>query len=474
MSHRLAPSLCGLPQELIDKISSQLDNPADLSNLSKTCKSMRQATINSLYENITMLWKGDIYTSQQIENPRLDLLLRTLLEAPELASRVLTADLQATGLRATMCRAVRPKLPAPICSTAQADQVIVRLGLDGTETGNLLKARLLENDFDAILAVFVLSCPKLAHLTLGLDVLFANLFISTILGAAPPPKSSKLTSEFQSLKTLKLGASFDPVIDAVVTYIGCPSEVAVGIPNLHTYSLLFYLPSLEHVEISLPRPWPDVEFYWPTPAPPKLSTLTSLRLLESTLEPETLQHILLATPCLRRLQYDCRMFPADVFDAGALETALDAVKNTLVELNVGGKFWSAPLGEPLEAPYPRVRGSCSLRKMASLSTVSMPSCVLLGWDPASAPGLDGVLPPDIVGLRIQDDCAEYDGYAWSEERLVLQIQDFVARERWKLVTPFLRSVDVSYGSWTDGEALRGLCARNGLTGCVGPASLATP
>jgi hypothetical protein len=56
MSSHLQPSLVTLPQEILDEISCRITARADLSSLSMTSKTLRTATVELLYKDITMTW----------------------------------------------------------------------------------------------------------------------------------------------------------------------------------------------------------------------------------------------------------------------------------------------------------------------------------------------------------------------------------------------------------------------------------
>jgi hypothetical protein len=431
------PSLASLPQELTDKITSQLEPRVDLSNLSMTCKAIRAATVRSVFGEIIMIWKGYNDHTRKVECPRVDLLLRTLLEAPELANYVSRLDFEAIGHRQSCHNKLKPQLPGLVITTSYAARVkkaLQRMGLDQTNMGEKMEAKILDNDFDAVIALVVLLCPKITSLSLGLDVLIRNSYLSTVLKYALPTKISMQITRFQLVQVLKIGTS-DPHEDTVIFSAMWPRKLPNNILKLEAYIPLFYLPNLQHLEMSLPDLAINEQFAWPTSIPPKLLTLTSLLLLECSVAPDVLSHIFPSTPSLKRLEYDCWMFHDDGFDASAFATALHAIKDTLTELKMTIQFWSSETVQPSELDQIWVEGTCSLSDMTALETLSIPSCVILGWSYQSPPTLAESLPSSVVSVQIRADCWWYDGYEWNEEQLMLPLRAFLTDGQWKVSAP---------------------------------------
>ncbi|KAF2122967.1 hypothetical protein BDV96DRAFT_656725 [Lophiotrema nucula] len=267
MSQSPALSLDNLPQELIDRIIYQLSDRANLSHLSGTSKDIRATTLESLYEDITMVWNRK---AGGHENPRIDLLLRTVVEEPKYADYISKIDLQPHDHRIN-----KPRFSTTAASPSHVARVkaaLRRLGVDRTSVEERLEAGVLRNDFNAIVALLLLLCLEITSLTLGLEILVFSDFLSAAFKYALPTQHSKHISRLQS--------------------------------------------------------------------PPISSSLTTLRLPETTMGPKTLHKILSSRPDLVTLEYDCWMYHHDQFDAFVLSAALEAVKNTCVNLNVKVRWWS--------------------------------------------------------------------------------------------------------------------------------------
>ncbi|KAF2832542.1 hypothetical protein CC86DRAFT_91037 [Ophiobolus disseminans] len=98
----------------------------------------------------------------------------------------------------------------------------------------------------------------------------------------------------------------------------------------------------------------------------------------------------------------------------------------------------------------------------ALQTLSISSCVLLGWWNERAPALADVLPPNINTLRLVDDCAWYEGLELEEEDLMASLRSFVAHGRWRTTTQHLRNMEISYKEWEGKTELQDLCEQNGV------------
>jgi hypothetical protein len=471
MSHRSAASLSELPQELMDEITSLVPRRADVSSLSMTSKSIRAATLPLLFHVITMVWfEND--TVERVEGdplqnniPRIDLLLRVLLENPRFAEYVLKIDLQLAGYRKSRYHKAphKPQLPPLAASTSYQSLVqnaLRRMGLHQMSIHEELVHGISKNDFDAVVALILLLCPRMTSLNLGLDVLLFNRYLSTVMNHALPQNR---TSALRKLKSLKLGRSLLDVEKTAVYRVEWPRRWPKNALTLPAYLPLFYLPALRDAEMSLPWLGYGVKFAWPVLPPPQLSSLRTLHLPECGIEPHILHQILLSTPQLVDLKYDCWMFYSNRFDALAFTAALKSVKNTLACLEVKLEFWSnetvAP-GEEEEKSY--VEQQCLLKDMVALATVSISACIILGWRKNDARALASVLPPTIVKLKLLDNCFGYESFEWSEENLMMSLRDFLDQQRWRAATPRLQEISIAHTEWDNVDELIELGEQNGV------------
>ncbi|PVI08172.1 hypothetical protein DM02DRAFT_666141 [Periconia macrospinosa] len=451
MSQRQITSLATLPQELTDNITSHLVTRGDLSNLSKTCKTIRAAVLATLYENITMVVYGTYNecTHRPAKVPPMNFFLQTLLENPKLAHHVRSIEFKAIGHRIASQCGIKPPLPPMAHSPSFAplvEETTQRLRLTKTSMAIELVNGVLENDFHAVTALILLLCQNVVSVTLGLDFLIRNPFLAAVIECAVPRGTGTDPQDviFQSLKVLEMGTNLDPKEDTDTFRVLWPRRLPGDILRLKNYLPLFYLPVVERLVLSLPALEPGVQFRWPAESAP-LSKLTSLLLPECSVPPEILRKVLASTPYLVRLEYDCSLHTYERFDASAFEAGLDLVKDTLVHLETRIHFWSRETVQPMDEEEVWVTNGCSLRGMRALRHVSLPICVLLGWEYATAARLAEALPPDLLTLRLQGDFCYYAGDEWDEERLTPCLQTFIADGNWTLSTPMLQRIVVAYG-----------------------------
>jgi hypothetical protein len=468
MSSHLQPSLVTLPQEILDEISCRITARADLSSLSMTSKTLRTATVELLYKDITMTWKAHEDPGHKAGSPRIDFLLRTLLVGQHFAVYFSIANLRTIGYRSGSAsrRGNKPQLPAMALSTnhaAAVDQALKRMSVEDSEVEEQLRKGVHNNEFDAVIALLLLLCPKVARLELGLDILIRNNFLSHILRYGLPSQVTTRSSRFQSVKDLRIGTSLEPEEDTLTYHVRFPQRVPEKILNHQAYLPLFYIPTLEHIEMSLPGLAKNQEFRWPTLIPPKLMALTSLCLRECSASPDVLYHILTSTSYITRLEYDCWLFDRQKFNASTLETALSAIKKTLVHLKVSIQFWSNETLQPVERQATWVQGFCSLQHMGALETMVVPLSILSGWEYDSSWNLAGVLPPNIASMSILGDCGFYESWGWEEEQIMSRFQAFVAQGAWRKATPRLRHIEFAHPEWEDMHLFHDLCIQNDLS-----------
>lgn len=463
MSTSQPASLVTLPQEIIDEIISGLAQN-EISRLSMTCQKMRKATKEALFRNVTMVWRGDESSSQKTSIPRIDCLLRTFVENPQLATYVSIINVQEVGYRKTSRRGGTPQLPGIVVSKDYAEsvqQILDDIDCIEPQSKKRLKEGVLSNSFDAVIALVLLLCPNITTLELGLDILVDNEYLPHIFEYFGLNTTSRKSAHLESMQDLRLGTSMYPEEDSFTFLVRYPQTISGKMPQLNTYLPLFYLSNLKHLEVSLPGLPKGQEFVWPASTPPQLMALTSLRLHACSISPEILRQMLAATPSLTNLYYDCWL-EASAFDASMLETALGLVKNTLENLEVNLQFWSRDSVQPYEYKATWVRGTCSTRHMSALTTLSIPLMVLSGWKPDSGWSLADTIPSNLQHLTIFGDCGYYDGYGWEEEDLLQEFDAFFGEGRWKTLCPNLQEFRFTHSDWDSATELEELCLRNGV------------
>ncbi|KAF2003329.1 hypothetical protein P154DRAFT_617944 [Amniculicola lignicola CBS 123094] len=497
-------SFANLAQELIDNIILFVRGE-DVSSLSLTSKNLRDSTLPRLFGNIKMTWKGThgrpirvlgqperifVNAYETVYAPRIDLLLRSILERPELAALVTTVDLRCEGYLSDSgrdlysdsgeCSFSNPErlfLPTlPITSESSAHLFVSALRKLGGPSNKDFEESLLKNDLDAVLALFLVSCPQLSAFSAGRFILRPNPYLQFLLMPfLPYPMKKPL---FGKLQNLKLGIA--PEDGIMAEQLNRAGQIAEG----RLYLSLLYSQHLRKVERNLYPVLFDApnivgegtgNLFWPMRKPPAGSAIQILRLLRTKMRPAALQELLCFISRLQVLHYDLWL---TTVHATNLSLALRMVQNTLTELVITYDLYGgAGSASFRDAP---VFGHCSLITQFALQRIHIPICVLLGPKPELAPRLSEVLPPGLISLSFGDDACPGGNPLWSEAQMMHSFIEFIGDYRWKAVVPILKDFNVSlveidvrqFGyaeedEWEPNKTeldLKTLCNSNGL-GC---------
>lgn len=428
-------SLVSLPQELFEMITSRLPDLKDLSALSKTSKVIRAAIIPLIYKKISMVWTGTwidaVFTSRK--HPRIDLLIRSLIERPDYVDLIRKINLGATGHRSEGYN-VKPNLefasPLTLESKSRVREVLLRCGIANEDR---LSLAVEENDAHGIGAFLLLLCHKVKIINFGIDFILGNPFLTDVLRCAVLGKSSTGESAFQNLRYLSLGCAWENDWRAPLLHVTRPESV----PSIHSYLLLFYLPNLIAIQMNLP----DRElinkqqsnFSWPIPLAPSCSLLQELRLPASTIPPSSLDEILKCTPNLITLEYGCVQENGTI-DAEAISVSLHKIRKTLKELKIKARAWDGTISST---------GFCYLKDFPVLEFLAIDTFILVGRDPNTAPAMADLLPANLITLRFNEDVWPDSDTTWYQPRLSRFLASFIVDQRYKRVTPRLENIQLT-------------------------------
>ncbi|PVH98436.1 hypothetical protein DM02DRAFT_630235 [Periconia macrospinosa] len=171
----------------------------------------------------------NVTKTEGTEGPRLDLLLRAILGRPEYGNYKDTEDYRSL-VRATMRRT----------------------GLDKSRVEEEFRTGLEKNDLTSVVGLFLLLCPKVTRLTLGLDMLINSRILDFVYQECVFRELSDCVSRFQHLTHIKLGASIETNVSGLVTWPRLYLSSAEQILNQLSYLALFSLPNLRHADIPIP------------------------------------------------------------------------------------------------------------------------------------------------------------------------------------------------------------------------------
>ncbi|ORY13172.1 hypothetical protein BCR34DRAFT_586697 [Clohesyomyces aquaticus] len=446
-----------LPPELLDNIFMSI-GLFELFALSQTCVALRAAALPVVLRDITMVWTADgedyspTKTCKYPGSTRLDLLLRTILEAPKLAEFIVTVDFRAAGFQdssvflhphASVPSSYpyglnKPTLPS---NSSQNSQIFLEAlkHLD-VPFDDETEAAFVENDLGAIIALFLLVCPNLTTVTLGLDLVHSSPYISHILLSALSRPGPPIL-----LRLIRLNLGIDPQEDKA--HIADRWKYLRRCLDIRTYLSFFYLPTLEEAELAcLPAPeevvqgaWHE-EFTWPISFPAHAPALKKLCLPNSRASPTILNRILSATSNLTTLEYSYFFNQYERIHAGQLSAALDHVKHTLIHLKLN---YDAFATDPLpDFSGPWVLEYCSLKSLAYLQTLEIPLSLLLGWWPDKIPELTEVLPDGLIELWLGDDERRCDRWGYKAKNILTGFMLRIGREEWRDWVPELKILGI--------------------------------
>ncbi|CAG5161901.1 uncharacterized protein ALTATR162_LOCUS6119 [Alternaria atra] len=170
-------------------------------------------------------------------------------------------------------------------------------------------------------------------------------------------------------------------------------------------------------------------------SPPICSKLTTLKIHEPSVTPDTLAKLLSCTPALTTLDYE--YWTNDSLICASLSAALNVVKSTLEYLRFVCHLEPPIL--PIAHEDSLARGGCHFHDFPVLSSLQLAPAVLLGCKPFIAPRIGQVIPSSMKKLCFTDD---FLGDAWGAEELASVLYDFV-EGGWGATAPELQRVYVA-------------------------------
>lgn len=409
-----------LPLEIHDMIAGFLST-RDLSALSRTSRYHRNSTEPTLYKEIC--WNPrdvEIFWPQYHWAP-VHLLLRTLLSRPELASYI-------RGF-AISCR--KP-------GNGASHSIVWRCGEPEYTTDDMIRATAL---------IKSLNLHKEKKWVADLKRGEVDLFLGLLFSAFTNLRRFHLSIDYQQICKVYFGEMLERLVAKsslcaleTLEYGGrgtlCESlhdqldelqfQSAI---DMRQVGLLFSIPSLRRISMSLPD-----NLFRPSSS---LAGLSSLDLHHSTISPNGLGRILLATPCLKSLRYDAwidvSVSPPDTrswyefLDCAELGRELAQVKFTLEQLYISIHFFRTPELPALSemrfhfATRNKFRGTGgkvgTLREFTKLTSLTMPTTLVADWTPIRVsyrrveyllPEIASLLPVNTLDhLLLSDDPSLY-------------------------------------------------------------------
>lgn len=365
--------LADLPQELFCLILTFLPRKA-LSTLSFISKYHRAILEPELYREIR--WDENNHPSRD-HNPPFHLLFRSLVNRPELASYIHELEI--------CCRKPyrafesydciwRKRSDTPEFTSSDIDQTTSLIHSLHLGTEDKWIPSLERGEPDLFIALIIWQSTNLRSVALDNDYMGGTHFIGDVL------EKAAATNSFSFLTSIEYSNDLEPP--------NLDSEDRQEQIDFRQIVPLLSIPSVTSLSMSLP----SRDISWLNSSIPT-SALTSLHLDYDQLSEQNLGRLLLATPCLKWLEYNAWInvdhFPThpkrhwEYFDCAEFGRSLTHVQENLEDLDVSIHFFSK-CGRFIDdsSKFRGIAGRLdTLRNFRKLQRLSMPTTLLSGWSP---------------------------------------------------------------------------------------------
>lgn len=366
--------IADLPQEIFCLILTFLPRKV-VFTLSFTSKSLRALAEPELYRAIR--WDENNHTRGD-HNPPFHLLFRSLLNRPKLASYIHELEI--------CCRKPYREFKSYDCIWRKGSDTPEFTSSDMDQTTSLIHSlhfgtedkwiqSLESGEPDLFIALIIWQSTNLRTITLDNDYMGGTPFIGDVL------EKAAATNSFSFLKSIEYSNDLEtPMLD---------SEDRQEQIDFRLIMPLFSIPSVTSLSTSLP----SRDTLWFNSSIPK-SALTSLHLDYSQLSEENLGRLLLATPCLKWLEYNAWINvdhvptspkqPWEYFDCAEFGRSLVHVRENLEDLDVSIHFFTKHIELFIDddSKFRGIAGRLdTLRGFRKLQRLSMPTTLLSGWTP---------------------------------------------------------------------------------------------
>ncbi|RKL21916.1 hypothetical protein BFJ68_g2225 [Fusarium oxysporum] len=407
-------SLLDCPKEVQLSIAELLLQ-ADVANLSLSCRGLHSLTEPLVYSTIQIIW-----TRQYCPPiPKALLLLRTLLERPDLRNHARSIEFGGNGFIYNddpPWPGETPEPPeVPNLPLDELNAAIRRTGVSES-SANEWTSKVLYSDrhrylhfgeelqlgiiqktqsatSDAAAAVIVSLLKKLERLTVSENWYNEARLLGLMFQLALCRTNQHSTQSSQPTFSFLNYVSLDPMLHEDTNTE--PDKVDQDL-------CLFYLPCIQHLSTSIQNPTP---FSWPCASAPNPVSLTSLdifRLRETRLAP-----VLSATKNLRKLKYNWFYRPdldeevnTSTLMLDELAMALLEVKNSLEDLEITAETCPGyTMGDYDPPDFTFHESLAEMKSMRRLKTLNVPWSFLTGMTDFSATGrLGNALPQNLEYL----------------------------------------------------------------------------
>ncbi|KAF5019489.1 hypothetical protein F66182_8496 [Fusarium sp. NRRL 66182] len=360
-----------------------------------------------LYEEVDVGWADG-------ESPPLTLIIRTLLDRPELANNIKFLRLDGWNFPDRVPDRLPRISPAALDLEKVAQFITNSNVLLGQEWGE----GIFDGELDAIVALLLALLPRLKSLFLGQDFSTEIIYVGMILDPNQVNNPDHRIHKFEHLRKVTM-----------------KNENMDRYHNMYDFSesalAFFNMSQLE--ELSMAPILPEIDFTWPTGTPQPMEKLKYLH-VERVRETQ-LERILCLAPNLKSFSwnwsYDNERDGAEhgnLFELDRMDSAFRVVNKTLTAISItvdedGG------INHPDHFWHIRVSGNLEgLVDFTNLRDLTIPLVLLLGYSPDSAPPLRSRVPPTVLRLYLTDNLCFQDHFKWDRNSLMTHMMPFIYAE----------------------------------------------
>ncbi|RYO37571.1 hypothetical protein AA0111_g2264 [Alternaria arborescens] len=416
-----------LPTELLEYIVLDLES-CDAVNLAQTCKTLHTVALPAAYNTITLLWDNtseddeDGGTVDGRKGPKIQALVRTLKKKPQYIDWVKNLEFYAENCLEYNFEDVLgydfPRIDYDMKDEEWMDEMF-SVYADPKDTSVQWPELDDEHARHMLVALLIGICQaRLESLTIAWEFFPFNQWFPTMMkhGIGKNATEDDGPKWFANLKTVRVELEESDMAETWGQNFLEPQG---------TLLLFFYLPVVESLQIvacskrddygnvSSGEEGVDLSFEWPLALPPVPHTLTTLRLVRSSMDPLTIHHLLRQATNLRVFEYDCYAHPHFApLQLSILKDALRHIHSTLTDLIVRYQHYNSRLAyNPAHETENAVGGSLGpLHDFPVLTNLTISFPVLFGTEAValdSTASLTEFLPATLETLTITDDLWEY-------------------------------------------------------------------
>ncbi|OAA41145.1 F-box domain, cyclin-like protein [Beauveria brongniartii RCEF 3172] len=384
------------PNELLSSLLNLLPL-TDLLSMTKVSKSIYALSLPLVYSTIETTWALG-------RTPSIVLLLRSLVERPELSGYIRNLRLEGNGVQGRPELRELPAFPLDAPLLSKASKIIQSTKVPFAD---LWIHELQSGTVDAIVALLLATLSNLTSLFLGPNFTVRSRLCGGMLRCALC-KPQKNLPAYKNLRH-------------VTSKFRAKEYFHTDICNAADILPLFYLPSIEDLSVSIDNP---AEFTWPAsyaPAP-SIVSLDIYRLRESRLGP-----VLSVLKALQKLHWHWSYQPdldeevsKGVVRLDTAAAALNEVADTLTDLTISAMTRPRYSVGDYDPPPLEIRASLDgLSRLRKLTKLSLPWAFLMGFSKSPTKRLLSALPPSLEVLRLTADLDDHDEWEWEEEDSVI-------------------------------------------------------